>query len=159
LRAAVKSLKSLAHTAARFGINIIIENHGGLSSHGKWLQTLLRQVHEPNCGSSLNLCQFRIDDRHVYPLQNGITEIIPFAKSVSIEFHRIPTDQNPELDCYKALSLVVQSGYRGYVGIVWKGPKEIPLEKGLITTRRYLEKVRAALAQQKKERHPRSSKS
>jgi len=149
LGAAVKSLKSLAHMAARFGINIIVENYGGLTSHGKWLQALLQQVNRPNCGASLNLCQFRIDNHRVYPLKNGIIEIIPFAKSVSIEFRRIPTDQNPELDCYKALSLIVQSGYRGYVGIVWKGPKEIPLEKGLISTRRYLEKVRAVLAKRK----------
>ena len=32
------------------GINVIVENHGGLSSNGKWLSRVLKDVGLPNCG-------------------------------------------------------------------------------------------------------------
>ena len=46
-----KGLRGLSEFGQKHGINVIVENHGGLSSNGKWLSKVLKDVGLPNCGS------------------------------------------------------------------------------------------------------------
>ena len=49
--AAVDGLGRLGEFAEDYGINVIVENHGGYSSHGAWLAGVMRQVNMPNVGT------------------------------------------------------------------------------------------------------------
>ncbi|MEL6846457.1 MAG: TIM barrel protein, partial [Bacteroidota bacterium] len=49
-KAAVDALGRLATFAKDFEINVIVENHGGYSSNGDWMSTVMKEVNMENCG-------------------------------------------------------------------------------------------------------------
>ncbi len=48
---AADGLRRLSEFAVKHDINVIVENHGGLSSNGKWLSETIAKVGLPNCGT------------------------------------------------------------------------------------------------------------
>src|SRR5690554_2036404 len=76
--AAVDGLGKLSEFGASHKINIVVENHGGLSSDGKWLSSVLAEVNMKNCGSLPDFGNFYDYDRY-----QGVTDLMPFAKGVS----------------------------------------------------------------------------
>lgn len=137
----VKGLGGLATFAKDHEINVIVENHGGLSSNGKWLSGVLKEVGMDNCGSLPDFGNFGSYDRYL-----GIQELMPFAKGVSAKSHDFDADGNEtRTDYVKALKLVLDAGYRGHVGVEYEGSK-LSEEEGIKATRKLLETVRARLA-------------
>jgi sugar phosphate isomerase/epimerase len=51
----VDGLTRLSEFSAKLGLNVIVENHGGLSSHGDWLASVMKKVNLPNCGTFARL--------------------------------------------------------------------------------------------------------
>jgi sugar phosphate isomerase/epimerase len=139
----VRGLAALATFAKDHDINVIVENHGGLSSNGTWMAGVLKEVNMPNCGSLPDFGNF-----HEYDRYKGIEELMPFAKGVSAKSHDFDADGNEtHTDYVKALKLVLDAGYRGYVGIEYEGGKLSEAE-GIIATRKLLERVRDELAKE-----------
>ena len=136
-----KGLRGLSEFGKEHGINVIVENHGGLSSNGKWLSKVLKNVDLPNCGSLPDFGNFGNYDRYL-----GIKELMPFAKGVSAKSHNFDAEGNEtRTDYVKALKLVLEAGYRGHVGVEYEGGK-ISEEAGIIATKKLLLKVRSQLA-------------
>ncbi|MFM1560437.1 MAG: sugar phosphate isomerase/epimerase family protein [Roseibacillus sp.] len=140
-----KGLRSLSEFGKEHGINVIVENHGGLSSNGKWLAGVLKNVGLDNCGSLPDFGNFGSYDRYM-----GIKELMPFAKGVSAKSHDFDAGGNEtRTDYVKALKLVLDAGYRGYVGVEYEGGK-IGEAEGIIATKKLLENVRDQLAKEYK---------
>jgi L-ribulose-5-phosphate 3-epimerase len=78
-------LRELCEYADGFGLNVIVENHGGLSSNGGWLAKLIRMVEHPRCGTLPDFGNFHLGDGKWYDRYQGVTEMMPFAKAVSAE--------------------------------------------------------------------------
>ena len=136
-----KGLRGLSEFGKEHGINVIVENHGGLSSNGKWLSKVLKNVDLPNCGSLPDFGNFGNYDRYL-----GIKELMPFAKGVSAKSHNFDAEGNEtRTDYVKALKLVLEAGYRGHIGVEYEGGK-ISEEAGIIATKKLLLKVRSQLA-------------
>ena len=51
MKLAADGLSSLTEYGAKHSINVIVENHGGLSSNGKWLSGVMDMVDHPQCGT------------------------------------------------------------------------------------------------------------
>ena len=140
-----KGLRGLSEFGKAHGINVIVENHGGLSSNGKWLAGVLKNVGLDNCGSLPDFGNFHSYDRYL-----GIKELMPFAKGVSAKSHDFDAEGNEtKTDYLKALKLVLDAGYRGYVGVEYEGGK-LSEEDGIIATKKLLVKARAQLAKKYK---------
>jgi len=143
--AAVNGLSSLTEFANDYDIGVIVENHGGFSSNGKWLANVIRQVNMPNCGTLPdfgNFCISRKDGKCIeeYDRYKGVEELMPFAKGVSAKSGKFDANGLEEtIDYYKIMQTVKDAGYRGYVGIEYSG--EIPEDEGIIATKELLEKV------------------
>jgi L-ribulose-5-phosphate 3-epimerase len=115
-------MRPLCEFADDFGIDVLIENHGGFSSDAKWLVDMLKQTDHPRAGSLPDFGNFRIfrdEKRHVsYDSYLGVDELMPMAKGVSLK----PTvfddkgNQFP-LDYEKMMKIVLSHGYHGHVGI------------------------------------------
>ena len=77
---------------AEFGrdheINVIVENHGGLSSNGEWLAGVIKEVDLPNCGTLPDFGNFRVSATENYDRYKGVSELMPFAKAVSAKSSR-----------------------------------------------------------------------
>ena len=117
-----------------------VENHGGLSSNGEWLAGVMKLVNKPNCGTLPDFGNF-----HDYDRYRGVEELMPFAKGVSAKSHEFDADGNEvRTDYRRMLKLVVDAGYRGWVGIEYEG-KALPEPEGILATKQLLERVRAEL--------------
>ena len=138
---AADGLARLAEFAAQMELNVIVENHGGLSSDGKWLKGVIERVGRPNCGTLPDFGNFGGYDRY-----QGVAELMPFAKGVSAKSHEFDADGDEvRTDYRRMLKIVVDAGYRGWVGIEYEGGK-LPEDEGVKATKRLLETVRAELA-------------
>jgi sugar phosphate isomerase/epimerase len=137
---AADGLSRLADYAAQMQMGVIVENHGGLSSNGEWLAGVMKLVGKPNCGTLPDFGNFHDYDRYL-----GVEELLPFAKGVSAKSHEFDADGNEvRTDYARMMKLVVDSGYRGWVGIEYEG-KALPEPEGVLATKKLLERVRAQL--------------
>lgn len=150
---AADGLRSLAEFAAPHNINVIVENHGGYSSHGAWLVGVIEQVDLPNCGTLPDFGNFKIGNKEDgsedwYDIYQGVTELIPFAKAVSAKSHAFDEKGNESAkDYHRIMKIVLEAGYRGYVGIEWEGSEPDEVE-GIKLTQQLLERIRGDLSSQ-----------
>ena len=128
-------------------INVIVENHGGLSSNGGWLAGVMKMVDHKRVGTLPDFGNFIINRRtgEEYDRYKGVELLMPFAKGVSAKSHVFDADGNEaNMDYYRLMKIVKDSGYKGYVGVEYEG-SELPEKEGIIATKKLLEKVFAAL--------------
>jgi sugar phosphate isomerase/epimerase len=117
--AAIDALSRLSAYAADYGINVVVENHGGNSSYGKWLAEIMKAVNKPNCGTLPDLGNFYEYDRY-----KGVTELMPFAKGVSGKTHDFDENGNEtQIDYAKMMKIISDSGYKGYIDVEYEGNK------------------------------------
>lgn len=126
-KAAVDGLGKLSEYAAKAGLNIIVENHGGYSSNGQWLAGVMSEVNLPNCGTLPDFGNFCIKRgegtcEEEYDRYKGVTELMPFAKAVSAKTHDFDATGNEiNTDYKKMLQIVKSAGYTGYIGVEYEG--------------------------------------
>ena len=141
----VDGLSRLVGFAADREINVLVENHGGLSSHGAWLASVMQAVGHPRCGTLPDFGNFRIQDDEWYDRYEGVRELMPFAKAVSAKSHRFgESGDELETDFHRMMRIVLDAGYRGYVGIEYEG-EELSEPEGIRATKALLERIREEL--------------
>lgn len=146
IKLAADGLQQLSEFASQHDLNVIVENHGGLSSNGKWLSSVMKRVAAENCGTLPDFGNFNVGQGKMYDRYLGVEELMPFAKAVSAKSHDFDEEGNEvHTDYNKMMSIVKQAGYRGYVGIEYEGGK-LSEHDGIIATRKLLERVRKELA-------------
>ena len=119
---AADGLSKLSEFASTHGLNVIVENHGGLSSNGQWLSAVMKSVNMKNCGTLPDFGNFRIGGGKTYDRYKGVKELMPFAKAVSAKSHDFDDNGNEiHTDYHKMMKIVIDAGYRGYVGIEYEG--------------------------------------
>ncbi len=142
---AADGLHQLSEFGAKHEINVIVENHGGLSSNGKWLAGVMKKVNLKNCGTLPDFGNFRVSPTEEYDRYVGVAELMPYAKGVSAKSHGFDADGNEsQIDYVKMMKIVLNAGYHGYVGIEWEGEKPSE-EEGVRLTQVLLERVRKQL--------------
>ncbi len=140
------SLRRLAVFGDDYGIDVIVENHGGLSSNGAWLAGVMRAADHPRVGTLPDFGNFRIGGDEWYDRYQGVQELMPWAKAVSAKSHAFDAAGNEtNTDYARMLGIVRDAGYRGWVGIEWEGGG-ISETEGVQKTKALLERVRAELA-------------
>jgi sugar phosphate isomerase/epimerase len=134
-------LRRLCEFAAPSGLNVLVENHGGLSSNAAWLVSVIRLVGLNNCGTLPDFGNFNVSLLKEYDRYKGVTEMMPFAKAVSaksLNFNRLGNETR--IDYRRMMRIVLDAGYRGYVGIEYSGSK-LSEREGILTTKRLLERI------------------
>lgn len=148
LKLAADGLRRLCEIGDTYGINVIVENHGGLSSHGRWLATVMQMVDNPRCGTLPDFGNFIVERGDVpleYDRYLGTSELMPWAKGVSAKSHAFDEQGNEtSTDFEKMMKIVLGSGYKGWVGIEFEGPGDS--FEGIKKTKTLLERVRTKLA-------------
>ena len=138
---AADGLRRLTEYGASRNINVIVENHGGLSSNGAWLSGVMKLVDHPRCGTLPDFGNFYEYDRY-----QGVTEMMPWAKAVSAKsFDFDPRGEETTLDFRRFLRIVTGAGFRGWIGVEYEGSR-LPEREGIARTITLLERVRAELS-------------
>ncbi len=134
--AAIDGLSRLSAYAADYGINVIVENHGGNSSYGKWLVEIMKAVNKPNCGTLPDLGNFYEYDRY-----RGVTEMMPYAKGVSGKTRDFDENGNEtQIDYAKMMKIISDSGFKGYIDVEYEGNK-LSEDEGIKATIALLRRV------------------
>lgn len=145
--ALVEGLGNLAGYAKAMGINVIVENHGGLSSNGAWLASVMKEIDMDNCGTLPDFGNFCITYKdqigciEEYDRYKGVEELLPYAKAVSAKSYDFaPDGSETKIDYERMMKLINASSYSGFIGIEYEG-SSLSEEDGIIATKRLLEKV------------------
>ncbi len=147
--AGIDGLSRLSEYAKDYDINVIVENHGGYSSDGKWLAGVMSQVNLPNCGTLPdfgNFCLKRKEGDYrtcleEYDRYDGMKELLPYAKGVSAKSHDFDTEgQEVHSDYTRIMKMVKDADYTDYVGIEYEG-SELSEHDGIMATKRLLIEV------------------
>ena len=140
----VKSLTTLSNYNKN--INIVVENHGGLSSNGKYLANVMANVNLSNCGTLPDFGNFCVDGNprncnEWYDKYNGVNELMPYAHAVSAKSYHFDENGNETtIDYKKMMDIVKKAGYKGYVGIEYEG-SILSEDDGIVATKKLLEKL------------------
>lgn len=140
-RLAADGLRRLTEFAARYELNVLVENHGGLSSDASWLASVIREVGHERCGTLPDFGNFRIGPGRDYDRYRGVAELMPFAKAVSAKSYDFDEHgDETTIDYARMLRIVHDAGYRGWIGIEYEG-RRLPEEEGILATKRLLERA------------------
>ncbi|MDB4164174.1 sugar phosphate isomerase/epimerase [Flavobacteriaceae bacterium] len=145
-----KSLTKLCSIAKKDKINIIVENHGGLSSNAKLLAKVMKEVNLDNCGTLPDFGNFCIEKEdpnnyfsnciNEYDKYLGMEELMPYAKAVSAKsFDFNNNGEESTIDFKRIIDIVRSFEYKGYYGIEYEG-LNLSEEKGILKTKKLLER-------------------
>ena len=145
--AASDGLARLGAYAQQAGLNVIVENHGGYSSDGKWLAAVIAGTGADNCGTLPdfgNFCLERSGDGCAteYDRYRGVSEMMPYAKAVSAKTLDFDAEGNEvHTDYSRMLKIVKDAGYRGWLGVEYEG-EGLTEEAGILATVQLLRRIR-----------------
>ncbi len=138
LKLAADGLRRLSEYAADYKLNVLVENHGGLSSNSQWLASVMKKVDLPNCGTLPDFGNFPPEiDRY-----EAVKELMPYAKAVSAKSYDFDEKgDETKIDYYRMMKVVLDAGYKGFVGIEYEGER-LSETDGIVATKKLLEKIR-----------------
>jgi L-ribulose-5-phosphate 3-epimerase len=143
---AADGLRRLTEFGATHQLNVIVENHGGLSSNGAWLSAVIKKVNHPRCGTLPDFGNFNLGNGQQYDRYKGVQEMMPFARGVSAKSGEFDEQGNEvRIDYRRMMKIVLDAGYHGYVGIEYSG-NTLTEPDGIRATKRLLERVRSELS-------------
>ncbi|WP_276389184.1 sugar phosphate isomerase/epimerase family protein [Eudoraea chungangensis] len=141
----IDGLTQLSTYAKTKNINVLVENHGGLSSNAAMLSEVMSTVNMDNCGTLPdfgNFCIRRKDPKdyqagcaEAYDIYQGVEELMVHAKAVSAKSHEFnAAGEETEIDYVRMLQIVKDAGYTGFIGVEYEG-STLSEEDGIIATR------------------------
>jgi sugar phosphate isomerase/epimerase len=140
---AADGLWRLTEFAAPMEINVLVENHGGWSSNGRWLAGVMESVDHPRCGTLPDFGNFQTSPGDWYDRYQGMEELMPYAKAVSAKSHAFDEEGNEtQTDFFRTVQIVYDAGYRGFLGIEYEG-SDLSEPEGILATKALLERVMA----------------
>jgi len=148
----IESLSQLGDHAKGTGINVIVENHGRITSNIPELMNAINGVNMNNVGTLPDFGNFCMADEGygsvfdgtceiAYDFYKGVEEMMPKAFAVSAKSNDF--DENGDektIDYMKMLKIVKSFGYTGYIGVEYEGERLSEVE-GIKATRDLLIKV------------------
>ena len=138
---AADGLRRLCEFADPHAINVVVENHGGLSSNGDWLAGVMRRVNHPRCGTLPDFGNFYEYDRY-----QGLIDLMPYAKAVSAKTHDFDErGEETTKNYWRLMRSVLDAGYHSWVGIEYEGTR-LSEREGIAASLRLLQRVRDELA-------------
>lgn len=157
---AADGLHALCVEGDKRGLFVVVENHGGTSSNGKWLTSVMKLADHPRVGILPDFGNFYTNREtgELYNPYQGLREFMPWVKqAVSAKAYdwdtgagKYYTEDRREpremtLDFKRLVEIVVRAGYKGYIGIEYEGSKHTEIE-GIKRTKQALEEIRAELS-------------
>ena len=150
---AADGLRQLCELADPYGLDVIVENHGGLSSNGAWLAAVMELADHPRVGTLPDFGNFRIGGGETFDPYKGVRLLTPYAKGMSAKSYDFPEPAPSSLtkghgltfDLAEMCKIVTDAGYHGYIGVEYEGG-QLSERDGIVRTREILEAARERLS-------------
>ena len=152
----IKSLATLSDYAAPLNINVIVENHGRITSNVPLLMQAINGSQKSNCGTLPDFGNFCLAEEGYGSIFNGacsdsydpylgVKEMMTRAFGVSAKSNDFDSEGNETtLDFTKLMTIVKSAGYSGFVGVEYGGSR-LSEKDGIIATKKLLETIGAKL--------------
>ncbi len=116
----VEAMKAACDYAAKRGITLGIENHGGMTARAATTLDILRQVDSPYAGINLDISNFegKTDDE----MYSDIQACVPYATHAHIR-DLFGTTKRP-IDVDRVWRLFAQGGYKGYMSAEYESEED-----------------------------------
>jgi len=117
IKRCTESFATLAEWARQTGIEVMIENHGGISGNPDAVVQIIQQLGEhvrtvPDFGNFPD--EIRYD---------GLRKMMPYAIAVHAKVHGFePDGTHPRYDLARCIEIIRSAGYTGGVSIEFEGP-------------------------------------
>ena len=136
-RSAVEAIEECCRHAAKYGVFLALENHGGITAQVDDMLAIVREVDSPWFGVNLDTGNF-----HTADVYGDLAKLAPYAINVQVKVAIRPAGQSKEPFDFKRLATILQTvGYRGYVVLEYEENGD-PREE----CRTYIEKMREVFA-------------
>lgn len=143
----VDGLSKLCDLAEPFDLNVIIENHGGMSSHPEWIIRTIEATGKTNIGTMVDFDNFKYSDtkiwngEHTYDRYKGVELLMPYAKAVSAKSYSFDTNGKEEkINFARMANIIEASNYEGYISVEYEGDG-LTESEGIRATKTLLDKV------------------
>jgi sugar phosphate isomerase/epimerase len=139
----IESYRRLAQTAKSLGLQLLIENHGGITADPEVIVAIVEAVgperlktlvdignFEPLLSMQMAIMQGKEPPEvDVTPVYDAIGRIAPYAGLVHAKTHGFDADGKPlRLDVVRALRVVRDAGYTGPISLEYEGNSGDPWE-------------------------------
>ncbi|HSI69646.1 MAG TPA: sugar phosphate isomerase/epimerase family protein [Gillisia sp.] len=143
--ASIDGLTKLSEYAAGKNVNVLVENHGYLSSNAALLVEVIQGVNMENCGTLPDFGNFCLKREggerweaaciEEYPKYEGVEEMMPHAKAVSAKSYEFDENgQETSIDFGRMLQIIKDAGYTGFIGVEFEG-QTLSAEEGILATK------------------------
>lgn len=166
-KAAAESLTTLIDYGQQGNIDVIVENHVGISCNGAWLAAMMKKMNNPHAGVLADFGNFCVNRTkpvtndiagwmgtkclEEYDRYKGIEELMPYAKGVHAKTHVFGDKGNDtETDFKKMFGIIKKSGYSEWISVEYEGglmkmytkeAKYLDDSAGIMATKELIEKV------------------
>jgi sugar phosphate isomerase/epimerase len=106
------ALRECAEHGRKFGVIVAVQNHGDFIHSGAEHLSLLRRVDHEWCAAMVDTGKYLTPDPYV-----DIALMAPYAVNWQIKETLQSTVESPKVDMKKLVTIIRQSGYRGYIPI------------------------------------------
>lgn len=137
LERCAESFSALLEYADPAGIDVLLENHWGLSSDPAWLMALIARVDHPRFGTLPDFGNFPPDvDRY-----EAVRMMMTRARAVSAKCYDFDDDGNEKsIDFARMMRIVDEAGYAGWIGIEYEGER-LSEREGILACKRLIERL------------------
>jgi sugar phosphate isomerase/epimerase len=166
-KAAIESLHALIDYGRKSNVDIIVENHVGISCNAGWLANVMKEMNTPHCGTLADFGNFCVNRTkpptndiagwmqtkclEEYDRYKGIQELMPYAKGVHAKAHVFDANGNDtETDFARMFKIIIDSGFKGWVSVEYEGGllkmygkdnKYLDDDAGVLATKKLIDKV------------------
>lgn len=117
----VAAIQEACDHAAKYGIYLALENHGGITSTVEQLLALVKAVKHNWFGVNLDTGNFNSDDPY-----SDLEKIAPYAVTVQIktEIQRRGMKKKEDADLKRLIGILRDARYRGYVALEYEADED-----------------------------------
>jgi sugar phosphate isomerase/epimerase len=118
---AIEGINAVLPHAARRGIVLALENHGGITGTPEQILKLVRAIDAPNFGVNLDTGNFRGNDQYAQ-----FAQLAPYAFNVQVktELQRTGSHDKEEADLARVIGILREARYSGYVVLEYEAAED-----------------------------------
>jgi sugar phosphate isomerase/epimerase len=115
----IVALEEVCDHAAKVGVFVAIENHGGITATSEQLLAIVKPIEHGWLGVNLDTGNFKTADPYL-----DLAKMAPYAVNVQMKTEMQIAGKKTESDFPRLFNILREAGYRGYVALEYEADEE-----------------------------------